>query len=213
MRKLLVGIVLLMLVTGALFFLVLSFLRRYPLKVPAPVCFDALVGIDISASNRKNLPGSVVSVSRFGSSLGPCDQLALYRVSSVAEEFYSGPPPSSRQKLQELIIAQVREVPRRRGTFPVKFWEEAALRSAGNGRPVLVLLYSDGENDDMSNESRVSLKHVARRLAANTRVRFVGVVAASPKTRRSLRDAFTPLGHRFALLEPDTVSTAFLFNR
>lgn len=164
-------------------------------------------GFDVSGSMHPRLAAAALAGSRLAGRLDPGrDTLTLYRVDRQTEEFQDGPAPDSGAGLQREIVAALRKEPVRPGTFPASFWAETARRAKAETRPVSIILFSDGDNDDQRPEAAQAIRRAAADMAQNPHVTNVSVCGVSPGNRAALRDTFAPLGGRFELLnlsEPD----------
>ena len=66
-----------------------------------------------------------------------------------------------------------------------------------------MILFTDGDNDDMTAASEVDIRATAQILARNTQLKTVIVCGAEARNWNSLRACFAPLGERrFVLLNP-----------
>lgn len=159
-------------------------------------------GLDTSASWRPFLGMSATLCARQALGLDPRDRLTLYRLDSSTREFSDGPAPESGDRLQRTIVSEAGAVSGTPGTFPARFWTAAAERAEGDAGPVLVEIFSDGDNDDESAQSASAMRAAARRLASNPHVAGVWVFGAEPRNWAALRSEFAPLGDRFHLCSP-----------
>ncbi len=160
-------------------------------------------GLDTSASWRPYLGVSATLCARQALALDPDrDFLTLYRLDSSTREFSDGPAPESSDRLQRVIVREAASVSDTRGTFPARFWNTVAGRAEGDTGTVVIEIYSDADNDDMTAQSQADICRSARRLAANPHVRGVWVFGAQPRNWSTLRREFGPLRDRFHLCSP-----------
>lgn len=178
----------------ALFFgaagLLIAGASQFRRSIPAETV--AIIGFDVSESNRDRLPDQVRLAMALIRQRGAA-RVILYRVGWDTEEFHRGEPPSRRDALQHLLVGHLAPAAARRGTRPARFWDLAARDALNRGRYTVVLL-SDGQNDDQSAAGLVSLRSSIHRLAQNPRVRKVCVWGAEDRTRVELRRQLAPIG-------------------
>lgn len=159
-----------------------------------------LIGIDNSGSAKSQESAAVYQASTLVLRLNPdADHLTLYRVDHEVWEFFDGHPPISRDRLLGLMTQELRKPLPDPGTRPVLFWREIANRAATARGPVCIVFCSDGDNDDLSSQSRLVFRQAAVALARNPSVFRVVVVGARPCNWAGLRSDFAPLGDRFVL--------------
>jgi len=160
-------------------------------------------GLDTSASWRPYLGVSATLCARQALRLEPKhDALTLYRLDSSTREFSDGPAPESGDRLQRTIVSEAASVSSTRGTFPARFWAAVTRRAEGDAGTVVIEIFSDGDNDDLTAQSSSAIKAAAHRLARNPRVAGVWVFGAQPRNWATLRAEFAPLGDRFHLCSP-----------
>lgn len=163
----------------------------------------AVIGIDHSVSAKDMESGAACQTCSLAMRLDPDDHLTLFRVDHSALEFFDGQPPSSRDSLVHILIQSLRKPPAAPGTRPSLFWNAAVARVAKAQVPVVIVYYSDGQDDDASVNSRRVTRQAALALAKNPYVIKVAVIGAEPETWARIRADFAPLGERL-LLSPST---------
>ncbi len=160
-------------------------------------------GLDTSSSWRPYLGVSASLCARQALRLDPDhDALTLYRLDSSTREFSDGPAPESGDRLQRTIVSEAASVSGTRGTFPARFWTAVAGRAEGDAGTVVIEIFSDGDNDDLTVRSSSAIEAAAHRLARNPHVVGVWVFGAEPRNWAALRGEFAPLGERFHLCSP-----------
>ncbi len=160
-------------------------------------------GLDTSASWRPYLGVSATLCARQALRLDPDhDSLTLYRLDSSTREFSDGHAPESGDRLQRTIVSEAASVSGTRGTFPARFWTAVTQRAAGDAGTVVIEIFSDGDNDDLTARSSSAIRTAAHRLAQNRHVAGVWVFGAQPRNWATLRGEFAPLGDRFHLCSP-----------
>lgn len=149
-------------------------------------------GIDASGSTRDGLLAQGAFYSKkIAARLDPArDFLSVYRVDRQTHEVTSGPAPTSARRFSLHLIQEVHDEADRTGTHPAEFWEQAAKESARSPRPVVVFLFSDGDNDDQSANGAKRLRAAAMRLARNATVKAIYVWGAKRTNRAALRQLF-----------------------
>jgi hypothetical protein len=173
-----------------------------PLSPPAHL----LIGWDASKSARKWLPAYVRAGARLVRRFEPdYDWVTMYRVDSETTEFFDEPPPGSILTVQNLLTSELADPPAKDGTSPWRFWKAVAERAAAIQRPVLIVLLTDGENDDQTKAGQHELRFAIARLAGNKNVRRVCVWGVERTSREALRRELSPLGNRLVLCGPLTM--------
>jgi hypothetical protein len=124
------------------------------------------------------------------------DRVTLYRLDRSAAEFYDAAAPASLERLQDLLVRELEDRPARSGTRPAEFWQAAADRADRARSPLVVLLLTDGGNDDRTPDGLAALREAVERLARNPRVRRVCVWGVLPGQRAEVRADLAPLGDR-----------------
>ncbi len=161
---------------------------------------ELIVGIDTSGSARDALGSWAYLTTRVSSRLDAGrDRLTLFRVAYETEEFCCE-RLEGEARIRERVLGAVSTGSSRAGTRPALFWRAAlaeAERARSSSRRCVVMLLSDGQNDDMTEASACDIAESGRRLAAMPNVAMVSVRGAKPETFAALRRAFEPLGDRF----------------
>ena len=190
-------------VTGIIFVMVLLCLYRRPALVPVEVG----IGIDTSGSARPCLSQYVMQASRFTANLEQGeDLLTLYRVDYETQEFYRDRVRGGREAALKRFLAEVTRLPVRNRTLPEVFWREAVKRSENSVRPVALLYFSDGDNDDMNTKSKAALRALAMQLAANRHVVCVALIGVKTINRAYWNDCFACLGDRLVVAGENEIS-------
>lgn len=162
-----------------------------------------MLGIDASGGARPRLGDYILVTKVMAEQLTAGeDKLTLYRVDNNAKEFSDQPYDGNAENLFQTLKHEIKDKPLQNGTYPAKFWTNTADRASQSKVPVLVVLLSDGDNDDMRPEVVREMKAAAQRLADCPQVRGVTLCGASPTNWQSLRETFKPLGARLTLLSP-----------
>lgn len=171
----------------------------------------AFVGIDTSQSARSYLGAYALMSSQLAGRLVPQqDRLTLFRLDYYVQEFSDASVAGSREKIFQSMITQIKPGAQQGGTRPAVFWSEIARRAQAEQDRVIIVFFSDGDNDDPKPESKVALKTAAKALAKNPRVVSVVICGAEPRNWAQLRKCFDPLGTRFHLISPSEMSIARL---
>lgn len=162
-----------------------------------------VVGLDASVSARSHLGGYAVLAAQLAGRLTPGqDRLTLFRVDDQTAEFLDKPATGSADATLATIVQELQTVSPRRGTLPEKFWREAADRAQGASSPVVLVLFSDADNDDQRAGSAEAIRQAGHQLAKNSHIRAVVVCGAERRNWAGLRRCFAPLGERFHLIGP-----------
>lgn len=158
-----------------------------------------VIGWDTSGSNREVLPAQVRAGIRLIRRLSPDrDYLSLYRVDATTQELFDNPPLASRDQLQTLLFQELRTPAKQPGTHPGTFWVIVSARARSSQRPLTVVFFTDGE-DEQPGALTSSQKAAIEELAANRRVVKITIVGVKSETRASLRRALAPLGNRLEI--------------
>jgi hypothetical protein len=170
--------------------------------------------VDRSRSAQEGLPASIEAACSLAVQLQPNrDRLTLYRVERGADPFYDDPPFASREPLQALFIKELSVPPRLNRTFPEAFLRQAADDARNWRGPVLIAFFWDGGNDDGSAHGLSAYRAAIRRLAANPRVRGVGIFGVRRQNWAGVKRGFAPLGERLEIHPLEEMSPASLLAR
>lgn len=207
-------------VAGAVVIALLVVALRHAAPAPGSAVL-VIEALDASDSVRQELPAGgtllgrvIVTLAKVGARLDASrDQLAVFRVDRDAKEFYDQAAPASREKFQWSLIHATQAPAAHRGTFPAKFWTQAAARAATSQGPVAIAYGGDADNDDLTAQATQELQAAAQRLGANPRVSDVSIFGANPKNWATLRAIFAPLGDRLHLYAPDQMNPAPFLER
>ena len=170
-------------------------------KVTPVHCY---IGLDASQSARPHLGGYTLLSGQLSGRLNAgVDALTLYRLDDHVTEFSDQPASGSLATTLTAIARNVQQVSPGRGTFPAKYWEEVAARAEQAPADVVILLFTDGDNDDQRAASTKSIRVAAERLAQNPRVKQVILCGVEQRNYAWLHACFASLGEkRFHLLNP-----------
>lgn len=173
-------------------------------RTQEPARLHCFVGLDASQSARAHLGGYTLLSGQIASRLNSeKDTLTLFRLDDQATAFSDKPATGSMEATLTAIAENVQQVSPRHGTFPAKFWAEIVNRAAQSEDNVVVILFTDGDNDDQRAASEKAIRATAKQLAGNPRVKEVIVCGVERRNFALLQSEFAPLGeHRFHLLNP-----------
>jgi hypothetical protein len=161
------------------------------------------LGFDRSRSAQAWLSDFVAAGCRLVLRMDPDrDRLTLYRVERVTEPFFDNAPPASSERLQEIIIPEMKNAPRADRTFPALFLQHVVRAAESGSELILVGFYWDGGNDDLSAQGQRRYRDTIRRLAANSRVVGVGLFGVQRENWSSVQADFAPLGDRLEIHSP-----------
>jgi hypothetical protein len=175
-----------------------------------------LIGaLDASGSARGSLLGpAAASTARLVAQLDPDkDRVMLYRLDRAATRFCGPEVPPSMQKLQMLLVAQMRQAAQHPGTHPASWWEKAATQAENAPGPIAIFLFTDGDSDNPTPISMARIAAAVRRLAANRRVVAVCLYGVKPSNFDVLDRQFASLGDRFRLYPPQNMDISWLSHR
>lgn len=196
-------------ISGALIGAWLSALSGCAPPTPGPgTGLHVFAALDASASWRPGLAATASLCAQQAGELNPAaDQLTLYRLDDRLQEFSSGPAPDDPDTIQQTLNTQLLAVSPGRGTFPARFWTTVANRAQTDHCPAVIELFSDGDNDDQTAQSKHAICGAVRKLAANPRVRSVCLFGVQPRNWAYWRDCLRPLGDRAHLFSPTELSS------
>jgi hypothetical protein len=162
------------------------------------------IGLDASGSARTHLGGYTLLSGQIAARLtADTDILTLFRLDDQVTEFSNKPASGSMETTLTAITQNVQQLSPGRGTFPAKYWEETADRAEQSRDNSVILLFSDGDNDDQRASSAKAIRAAIARLAKNPRVKEVIVCGVERRNYASLQSYLAPLGEdRFHLLNP-----------
>lgn len=178
---------------------------------PAPTALreHLYVGLDMSSSVAGRQGAFTLLTEDLARPLVPGqDLLTLYSVSRRTESFYDQPVEGGTDGLEGAIVVQVQksrraaDATRHGGTFPAAFWTEVAQRAAADPSQTTVVLFSDGDNDDMTPGAQAAIQGAARALANNAHVTGVAFYGVNSENMTPLRHTFAALGGRLHLYGP-----------
>ena len=177
--------------------------------VPPAAREHLYVGLDMSSSVASRQGAFTLLTEELARPLVPGqDLLTLYGVSRRTEAFYDQPVEGGTDGVEDVIVTQIQKSRRAAaatshgGTFPAGFWTEVAQRAASDPDRTAVVLFSDGDNDDMTPGSQVAIQGAARALANNAHVTGVAIYGVNSENMTPLRHTFAALGGRLHLYGP-----------
>lgn len=175
-------------------------------QAPAPRT-HLYIGLDMSGSVARRQGAFVLLTEDLARPLVPGqDQLSLYRVCRRTETFYDQPVEGGTDGLEDVIVPEVRksqqDTAQPSGTFPTAFWADAAQRAADDPSRSEVVLFSDGDNDDLTSSAQATLRVAVRKMAANPHIAGVAFYGVNPENMAPLRRTFAPLGNRLHIYGP-----------
>lgn len=182
---------------------------------PRARAIQVVIGIDTSGSARPVLSRYVLEASRLTAHLEPeVDTLTLYRVDEATQEFYRDRVRGGREATLRRLLAEVARQPAHSSTFPVAFWRTALQRSPAADGPLLLVYFSDGDNDDMSSASKAALAQLGRELAERPSLVGVALVGVTTANRGYWINVFgAPLGDRLLLVGADEIRVDTILER
>lgn len=166
-----------------------------------------LIGIDTSGSARSHLGAYVLVTETLAEHLTVGqDRLTLFRLDRAIQEFSDGTYSGDSEAQIATLVAEVKRLSTQARTYPLHFWETATERAERSPQPLVIVLLSDGDNDDARPETSRALAALGTRLARCRQVQAVGICGVTPGNWAALRTAFAPLGHRLHLWSPTQLS-------
>jgi hypothetical protein len=164
-----------------------------------------VVGIDTSGSARPYLAAYVAGTKQVAMGIQPKsgDRLTVYRFDRVPSEIYDGPRPTSLEHLASHVIGQVAPEASRSGTLPSELIDRIVkkAKSEPNGPPIIVVVFTDGGNDDLSGNAAKRAQDVALEVAESPRIQKVVFAGLATGLRESVRDRYAAMGPKFAVAE------------
>lgn len=142
--------------------------------------FYLIVGIDASTSARHSLPSYGAALRRLATRMTrPGDQMSILRIDNESREVSGPRPPRGSMTFMKELSQTAKPLPSQPGTYHAVFMGRAASLARGSRLPVVILLLTDGVNDDFSQEAMRSMKSHAKDLSTNpqfVRCIWAGVV-------------------------------------
>lgn len=178
---------------------------------PARPAVHVFAGVDRSLSAEPQLGAYAHCLADLATSLEDHDRLTLYRFDYNPYEFYDGPVPADIEHFKATLLQALRPAPPRRGTRPALFFKAVADRLDREGGEALVVMLSDGGNDDRSSDPMY--RQAVQRLAERPGVRGMAVLGTLPAQRQELRDYLAPFGARLQLQGPEDISVGCLLDQ
>lgn len=130
--------------------------------------FYLIVGIDASTSARHTLPAYGAALRKLATRMNrPGDQMSILRIDNESREVSGPRPPRGSMTFMKELSKTAKPLPSQPGTYHAIFMGRAASLAKGSRLPVVILLLTDGVNDDFSQEAMRSMKNSAKALAAN----------------------------------------------
>lgn len=150
--------------------------------------FYLIAGVDASTSARNSLPAYGSVLRKLAARMtAPGDQMSVLRIDNECREVSGPRPPRGSLNFLKELARTARPLPSQNGTYHAVFMDRAASLAEGSSLPVVILLLTDGVNDDFSPEAISSMRASATRLAGNpgfSRVIWAGV---NPGWRERIR--------------------------
>ena len=174
---------------------------RYPNGCGHIKPIHVYAGIDLSGSARKDI-GSYVLLTKSASEQlqSGQDHTTLNRDDIATHEFSDGLYDGNVEQTVKTVVAEVKSAPSKGGTFPALFWQQVTSRVENDSAPTVILLMSDGDNDDMRAEATQQMRDASERLSRCKQVRAVVFCGANKENWDQLREIFAPLGNRLHML-------------
>lgn len=171
---------------------------------------NVYVAIDTSGSARPDLASYIATTSMVAQKLDPSrDRLTLYRFDHLAAEVYDGQRPKLLEAFEIKLANELAREADRKGTLPAKALKaiaDAVVRSP-HPIPKVVILLTDGGNDDLRATSIHSSHQAAQRLADDASVLKVIIAGVRTGMRESVRNHFSPLQNKLVLTELESVAS------
>lgn len=93
--------------------------------------------------------------------------MSILRIDNESREVSGPRPPRGSMTFIKELSQTAKPLPSQPGTYHAVFMGRAAALARGSRLPVVILLLTDGVNDDFSQEAMRSMKGHAKTLAAN----------------------------------------------
>jgi hypothetical protein len=136
--------------------------------------FYLISGVDTSASARTQLPEFVKVIKNLGPEMDcPGDMLTVFRIDNESREIFGPRPPLSGRRFMENLVVAAKPGASAPGTYHVAFMERAMLLASTSKLPVVILLLTDGQNDDLSESAIKKMQILASQLGKMSQVKAV----------------------------------------
>lgn len=151
--------------------------------------FYLIVGIDTSLSARHMLSSYGAVLRKLAVRMNvPGDQLSVLRIDNESREVSGPRPPRGSFTFMRELAATARPAPSLPGTYHAIFMDRAARLTRNSELPVVILLLTDGVNDDLSSAAMNAMRRTATDLASMPQFRRVIWAGVEPGWRERIRD-------------------------
>lgn len=193
------GIAILLSVVAAICGCAVGF-RKMASPAPAHVRRQYMVAIDASYSNSKQLGLGIHLTSRLCGLMDEKDLLSVFRVDDKASQIYPkegglGPAINDTDKFKVALVNKLRALSTEQGTHSLEFWKQASAEMKPD-MPATFYYFTDGFEENKTPEEIAELTALAKKLAANSKVRAVYLMGLNPKTEAFWNNTFKALGTR-----------------
>lgn len=166
-----------------------------------------LIGaLDASASNRKDLPASLMGMAELASSLAPGSHTTLYRIDVRCQEIYNADAPKIIEDFAAHMTPRLNEVAHEDNTYLHLLARaiSSSLKSA-SGKAVIVI-DTDYFGEGMTAKDHQAVANCANAWAKDQRVLGIVVCHVNPKCMESARADFVGANTK-AIITPDGAPT------
>ncbi len=118
--------------------------------------------------------------------------MSVLRIDNECREVSGPRPPKGSLNFLKELARTARPLPSQAGTFHSIFMERAAGLAEGSNLPVVILLLTDGVNDDFSPEAIALMKSSSARLAKIPDLSSVIWAGVNPGWRERIRAEMQP---------------------
>ncbi len=148
-----------------------------------------IVGIDTSTSARHMLSAYGAALRKLAVGMKvPGDQMSVLRIDNESREVSGPRPPRGSLSFMKELASTARPLPSQAGTYHAVFMDRATRLARDSALPVVILLLTDGVNDDMSAAAGNQMRRTANTLAEMPQFRRVIWAGVNPGWRERIRD-------------------------
>jgi hypothetical protein len=131
-------------------------------------------------------------------------QLAAFTLNQQCMEVFSPdqPVPQSRERLLQILNDRIQPTTTF-GTFSHRAWEKMAQFVATSAGPTVIIIESDGDEDDPNPQAQQSTQKAIAQLATLPQLQLVVLIGTNPDQRERIRHELEPLAGRYLIREQE----------
>lgn len=166
-----------------------------------------LIGaLDASASNRNDLPASLMGMAELASSLPPGSHTTLYRIDVRCQEIYNADAPKFTEDFAAHMTSRLNEVAHEDNTYLHLLARSITSGLKSSRGKVVVVIDTDYFGEGMTTKDHQEVASCANSWAKDERVLGIVVCHVNPKCMESARADFAGANTK-AIITPDGAPT------